>query len=221
MAFGGLRGRRAGLSGVVVLLLGLAAAGLWYLKITQDREIADSLAAIEAAAGLPADKAAGACPPLMERARQTAESIATDEARAIEASRTFRALGQCNLLMNRPELAAADFRSAIAHRAEFGPLHGDLANALSRQGQHNPAQRSAGLAIQLDPQVWVAHRLLARVLDAGGRVGEAERAYEEALRLAPPEHIKKLQDEINRFKEAHESSRTIRLNEPPYPRSVP
>ena len=221
MALAWLRGRRAGLYGIALVLLGLAAASLWYLKTTQDREIADALAAIEAAAALAPDKAGGACPPLMERARQMAQSIAADEARALEASRAYRALGQCNLLLNKLDAAAADFRSAIAHRAEYAPLHGDLAQALSRLGQHNPAQRSAGLAIQLDPQVWVAHRLLARVLDAGGKVGEAERSYEEALRLAPPEQIKKLQDEINRFKQAHESARTTRPIDPPQPRSAP
>ena len=221
MALGWLRGRRAGLYGIALVLLGLAAAGLWYLKTTQDREIADALAAIEAAAALAPDKAGGACPPLMERARQMAQSIAADEARALEASRAYRALGQCNLLLNKLDAAAADFRSAIApprrvraaaRRPGPGAVTPGPAQPRAAIGRPGDPARPAGLGGAPSP--------CARA--RCGRQGRRGRAQlRRGLRLAPPEHIKKLQDEINRFKQAHESARTTRPIDPPQPRSAP
>lgn len=195
------------LASLLGLLAMLVAAGiwLWQARTSQAQALTDGLTAAEKTAAGPAGPAtAQACAKVEAELRPAVEAIADDDDRALDASRGLRALAQCAMHRGEVDTAVADFRRAIGRRAEFAPLHADLAMALSKQGQHLPAQRAALLGVQLEPDRWVAHRQYARVLDAAGSHGTAHRAYERALQLAPADQVKRLQDEINRFRQRNE-----------------
>ena len=189
----------------IAAALAVAAVVWWQARGQRQAWFAGQLEAAEKAAAGPAGPVTNAaCQKITDTLRAAVDAIAGDDDRAVDAGRGYRVLAQCAMHLGRVDDAVADFRRAIGRRAEYAPLHGDLAMALVRQGQHRAAQRSAQLGVQLDPDVWVAHRQYARVLEAGGNVPAAQRAYERALQIAPAEQIQRLQDEINRFRQRHE-----------------
>lgn len=191
------------LIGFALLLLG-AAITLWYQqqKGIKARDEALSQAEKAAAAG-DTPQAQAACQALIEPLRAAVAEWKLDPKRSGDVGRSHRALGQCLGKLNRHAEAITELRAAIELRPEFAPLHGDLALALSRNRQHLPAQRSARLAVQLDPHIWQAHRLQARVLDAASSPAAAERAYKEAARLAPPDQIQAVEEEMQRMVQRH------------------
>lgn len=196
--------RRTLLFIAALTLLAVAAAGSWlrYEKAQREERI---LARAAAAAKLTIDqKAREACAQVIEPLTRVLSDIASDETRTREALGGYQSLGQCYGHLGKLPQAAEAYGKAIAINAEIGHLHGDVAQIYSRMKQHLPAERSARLAVQLDPMVWQAHRQLARVLGAAGKAAQADAAYEEALKLAPREQIVKLQEEINQFRASAE-----------------
>ena len=189
-----------------VALLALAGFGMWTLD-RKAKRVEQVLLASEQAGAKGGAEAQQACTAIIGALKEALDNLEGDDKKIPLATRGHRSLGQCLAHMNRLEDAVAAYRKAIALTAETSYLHGEIALLYSRMGQHMPAQRSARLAVQLDPQVWIAHRQLARVSAAARQLAQAEASYEEALKLAPPEQIRKLQDEINQFKEKHESAR--------------
>lgn len=200
----GIRGRPM-LLGLLALLL-LVAAGLLLLR--EQRETTRRSTLLAEAEKVAAQSADGpsvlaACQAVVQQLPEAIAHHAADPQAQAELGRARRAQGQCLAKLKRYAEAITELRAAIELRPEYAPLYGDLALAQSRNGQHLPAQRTARLAVQLDPQVWQAHRLQARVLDAASSPLPALRAYDEALRLAPPDQIRPLEDEVGRMRQRH------------------
>lgn len=192
------------LGGLALLLLAGAGLLLW----TEQRETArraSLLAEAEKLAAQPADSpsALAGCQTVVRQLPEALAHYAADPQAQAELGRARRAQGQCLARLKRYPEAITELRAAIELRPEYAPLYGDLALAQSRNGQHLPAQRTARLAVQLDPMVWQAHRLHARVLDAASSPLPALRAYDEALRLAPPDQIRALEEEAGRLRQRH------------------
>jgi tetratricopeptide (TPR) repeat protein len=96
-----------------------------------------------------------------------------------------QARGIALLDRNRPDLALADLRRAIAGAPEDAYSHALLANALMRLGDHAAALEAATTAAGLHPDHPWPHQLRAITLGQLGRTREAREAAEQAVRLWP------------------------------------
>lgn len=196
--------RRTLLFIAATLFLAVAIAGSWLRYDTSQREERVLSRAAAAAKLTPEANAKEACAQTIEPLNKVLDNMSADEDRSREALGGYQSLAQCLGHLGKLPEAAAAYGKAIAINAEIGHLHGDVAVIYSRMKQHLPAERSARLAVQLDPLIWQAHRQLARVLAAAGKIRAADASYEEALKLAPREQLVKLQEEINQFRSSAE-----------------
>jgi Tfp pilus assembly protein PilF len=99
--------------------------------------------------------------------------------------------GQVLLGQGRFDLAADEFRQALAADPDSGLLHAVLALCLHHQDREEEATAEARRAIALAPDLDLGHSVLARALLARDRPDEAEVAVREAIRLDPedPNHF--------------------------------
>lgn len=113
----------------------------------------------------------------------------------------YKALAQCQMKLKQFEAAVNAYQMLVDLDPQEGFRHGDLANALSKSNRHNEAMRSALLAIQLNPNVWQAHRTYGQALEAAGQLPAALNAYQQAANFAPPNEKENADKVINRLKE--------------------
>lgn len=202
-ALGGLRLKLIVLGGLILALLG-GAGFLWWQEQQRIARQAELLAEAERVGGLAeSPQVLARCKSLDQELPPVIAKLAEEPNRQADIGRARRALGQCYTKLRRYNDAVRELRAAIELRPEFAPLHGEMALALSRNGQHAQARRWVRLAVQLDPLIWQAHRAEARVLDAARLPEEARAAYAEALKLAPPDVSRGLEDEKLRMLRRH------------------
>lgn len=114
----------------------------------------------------------------------------------------YKALAQCQMKLKQFEAAVSSYETLVDLDPQEGYRHGDLASALSKINRHNEAMRSALLAIQLNPNVWQAHRTYGQVLEAAGQTPAALNAYQQAANYAPPNEKENANKVISRLKES-------------------
>ena len=83
------------------------------------------------------------------------------------------------------DLAAAEYRAAIALRPGNAKAHANLAFALLRLGDARSAEHHGRAAVAADPDFALARFHLAAALERLGKLDEAKVSYQEALRLDP------------------------------------
>jgi tetratricopeptide (TPR) repeat protein len=86
---------------------------------------------------------------------------------------------------HRYDLAADEFRAALAEDPGHGGSHAFLAICLAERGQHDAAEREAAAAIGADPEDAFAHYAKARTENQRGKHELALASMSEAVRLEP------------------------------------
>lgn len=211
--------KRLVLGALILALLGGAGLLAWRLQQAEKQRSQLLAEAERVGAMAESPQVLARCEAVVKALPEVLDVLATEPNTSAQIGQSRRALGQCHLKLKRYADAVREFRAAIELRPEFAPLHGDMAQALSRNGQHAQAKRWARLAVQLDPQVWVAHRTEARILDAAKAPQEAQRAYQEAIRLAPPDQVQAIEAELQRLLKKHEGESSDPPSTPPAPPS--
>lgn len=85
----------------------------------------------------------------------------------------------------RWELAAEQFRAALAEDSENALAHAFLALCLSERGDHDSARRASEAALGLEPEVAFVHYARSRCQAECGELGPALESIDEAIRLDP------------------------------------
>jgi tetratricopeptide (TPR) repeat protein len=93
--------------------------------------------------------------------------------------------GQVLMAQGRYDMAAGEYRLALAVDADNGLLHALLGLCLVETEQYTQATEEAQQAIRLEPDLDFGHFVLARALAGRNRLGEAEVGAREAIRLDP------------------------------------
>jgi tetratricopeptide (TPR) repeat protein len=101
------------------------------------------------------------------------------------AARAALARGDKALAANRPQVAAAAFREALAASPGWAEAHNGLGSALFRQGERQEALAAFRAAVAADPKLAVAWFNLGFAARKGGEGASAVEAYERYVALAP------------------------------------
>lgn len=89
------------------------------------------------------------------------------------------------LQQSRHDLAAEQFRNALAQTPEDPVTHAMMAFCLLVQKEDRKAREEAELAVHLGPDLAYAHYALAYVLEQLGQLEKAKAACDESIRLDP------------------------------------
>jgi len=108
--------------------------------------------------------------------------------------------------------AAAAAAKAVQLDRELAEAHASLGTALSLSGRHTEAEDAFRTAIRLDSDLFEAHYFYARDSFAQGKLEQAIREYEEAMRARPEDYqapllVGQIYDDMGRPEEAASSRR--------------
>ena len=120
-------------------------------------------------------------------------------------AKAYRALGDCQIALGNFDAAVEAYESVVQYKAQQARTHADLARALSKNGRHDEAIRSARLSTQLAPHIWRSHRAMGVVLSAAGRNDEAIAAFARARALAPASEHAAAERAIERLRQKTET----------------
>src|SRR5262249_40034178 len=95
------------------------------------------------------------------------------------------ALGEIDLLLNKPAKAEACFRRALALRPAYQPAHNNPGRLLPARGDLAAARDCFAEAGRLNPNYATAHNNLGAVLQSRGEHDAAAAHFRQALALRP------------------------------------
>jgi Flp pilus assembly protein TadD len=120
-----------------------------------------------------------------EKPSEAIERLRRATSLAPELSFLHAALGEMHWLAGHVDEAADASRRALALHAPFPEPLNNLARVALSRGQADRALEYCRQAIALNPHFAAAHDTLGTILRELGRLEQAERAYLEAIRVAP------------------------------------